>query len=276
MRILILHGLGYLVVDKALLVGLHFLEVVDEVIGGVTYGKFTSDRIVCGVCADGSEPNAIHTACNECPSGTAGRNGVCERCSVGQQPSTDRSECLNCNDPNEFDQTAHGWASAAGEACEPCDAGRAPDANHDNCMICPPGKFSSDGVSCLFCPPGEEPSTIAFGVGATHCVECINGTHRHNTDDDGSGVMQSCDTCQPGQQPNSEQHACEECPAGRFSTDGGMCIRCNAGSAPNVEKTDCESGVGTYSAQGESCETCAAGSQPNAALKPQRVWNVQL
>ena len=24
----------------------------------------------------------------------------------GQQPSTDRSECLNCNDPNEFDQTS--------------------------------------------------------------------------------------------------------------------------------------------------------------------------
>ena len=134
-------------------------------------------------------------------------------------------------------------------------------------MICPPGKFSADGVSCLFCPPGEEPNTIMFGIGATHCIECINGTHRHNEDDFGTGVMQSCDTCQPGQQPNDEQHDCATCPAGRYSMDGSMCIRCNAGSAPNAEQTDCESCVGTYSSQGSSCETCAAGSQPNAAFE---------
>eukprot|EP01052_Picozoa_sp_SAG31_P024648 SAG31_NODE_2111_length_6426_cov_4.423295_8_plen_750_part_01 len=70
---------------------------VDEVIEGVTYGKFSSNRISCDVCADGSEPNAVHTECLDCPAGTAGQNGVCERCSVGQQPSSDRSECLNCN-----------------------------------------------------------------------------------------------------------------------------------------------------------------------------------
>ena len=95
---------------------------------GVRYGKYTPDRIDCTTCADGQEPNLAHTACAVCAEGMAGTHGVCDRCSSGQQPSAESTECINCNDPNSFDQGAHGWASAVGLECVACDAGRAPSA----------------------------------------------------------------------------------------------------------------------------------------------------
>ena len=122
----------------------------------------------------------MHTDCTVCAAGHAGVDGVCGLCTSGSAPSSDLTECLMCNDPNEFDQVSHSWASATGHECVACVAGRAADATNSECDVCPPGRYSSDGVTCSFCPPGEEPNVIEFSVGATHCIECLNGTHRHN------------------------------------------------------------------------------------------------
>ena len=97
---------------------------------GATIGKHTPDRIVCEACADAKEPNQLHTGCTACTDGHAGRDGVCDRCTSGQQPSDSSMECLMCNDPNEFDQVNHGWASATGLSCVQCAMGRAPDASN--------------------------------------------------------------------------------------------------------------------------------------------------
>ena len=166
-----------------------------------------------------------------------------------------------CNDPNEFDQDTHSFASATGTACVACEAGRAADATNSECDICPPGRYSSEGITCQFCPAGEEPNTVEFSVGATHCIQCLNGTHRHNLEHPELGLMSSCATCSPGQQPNVEADDCETCPAGRFSEEGSMCIRCNSGQEPDSFQTGCQSCVGTYSADGSSCEQCPVGSQ---------------
>ena len=50
---------------------------------------------------------------------------------------------------------------------------------------------------------------MKFSVGATHCLECINGTHRHNDDHPELGVMESCASCSPGQQANADLDGCE-------------------------------------------------------------------
>ena len=86
-------------------------EVGDD---GVTIGKHSPDRIACDACPDGTEPNALHTDCNVCPAGHAGVDGVCDLCARGSAPSSSLTECLRCNDPNEFDQVSHSWASATG------------------------------------------------------------------------------------------------------------------------------------------------------------------
>ena len=235
---------------------------VNDVTDGVTIGKHSPDRIVCEACPDGKEPNVMHTDCTVCPAGHAGMNGVCDLCTSGSAPSSTLTECLMCNDPNEFDQVSHSWASATGVECVACVAGRAADATNSECDVCPPGRYSSDGVTCSFCPPGEEPNIVEFSVGATHCIECLNGTHRHNVDHPELGTMSSCETCSPGQQPNADADDCETCPAGRYSTDGSMCIRCNAGEEPDALQVECQACVGTYSADGEECLACPAGSQP--------------
>ena len=73
---------------------------------------------------------------------------------------------------------------------------------------------------------------MEFSVGATHCVQCINGTHRHNDEHPELGVMEGCASCSPGQQANDALDGCEPCEAGRYSEDGGSCIACNAGPMP--------------------------------------------
>ena len=83
--------------------------------------------------------------------------------------------------------------------CVACDAGRVPSDSNGECGVCPPGQFSTDGVSCGYCPVGQEPNVMEFSVGATHCLECINGTHQHNDGHPELGVMASCASCSPGQ-----------------------------------------------------------------------------
>ena len=95
---------------------------VNDVTDGVTIGKHSPDRIVCEACADGKEPNVLHTDCTVCPAGHAGVDGVCGLCTSGSAPSSDMTECLMCNDPNEFDQVNHSWASATGHECVACVA----------------------------------------------------------------------------------------------------------------------------------------------------------
>ena len=46
-----------------------------------------------------------------------------------------------------------------------------------------------------------------------------------------------------------------------------MCIRCDAGSEPNAEQTECQVCVGTYSADGSACLACPAGSQPTVGYE---------
>ena len=83
---------------------------------------------MCEACANGKQPNVMHTECDLCPAGHAGINGVCDLCTSGSAPSSDLTECLMCNDPNEFDQASHsceclgpGVCGLRGGSCSRCD-----------------------------------------------------------------------------------------------------------------------------------------------------------
>jgi hypothetical protein len=178
---------------------------------------YTSDRVSCGSCGDGHAPNTARSACDPCPDGMAGVDGICEQCPLGAQPRIDMDtrqviadRCVDCTETSAFN-SSRGWVSATGVSCEACPAGRAPNAESTVCDVCVPGKFSDAGLDCQYCAVGLEPNTIMFDAGATHCLVCVNGTHRHNDESEGALDMQSCSTCAPGQQPNADADDCDGC-----------------------------------------------------------------
>ena len=241
-------------------------------------GLHTPDAKTCTICSDGTEPNDDRTACVLCPTGTAGTDGLCGLCAAGKQPRIDaetRAEisdrCVSCGETEAMEQPGvtlfnetKGWYSMDGVACSQCEPGTAPNTLHSTCDVCPPGKISDVGLVCDFCPEGEEANVITLGVGATHCIACLDGLHRHNDETGGALDMESCDTCTAGQQPNDDLSGCTPCQAGRYSSDGGTCIDCIAGKEPNTAQTDCvDCAVGEVSA-GDQCAACSPGTAPES------------
>ena len=75
---------------------------------------------------------------------------------------SDNSFGVTAGDFNGDDSTlfnsSYGWVSTTGEVCEPCVAGKAPTEAHIVCDVCPPGQYSSFGLSCGYCEIGKEPN----------------------------------------------------------------------------------------------------------------------
>eukprot|EP01051_Picozoa_sp_SAG22_P005924 SAG22_NODE_369_length_11597_cov_4.374848_1_plen_3338_part_10 len=236
-------------------------------------GMHSPDRVICQTCTDGTMPNDARSGCEACPAGHAGQDGVCTQCAIGTQPNihadtraTLSDVCVACTRHDLFN-ASRGWVSPTGTTCHVCPGGRAPNAENTVCDVCVPGKFSPDGLGCQYCPVGQEPNTIAFAEGATHCIVCVNGTHRHNDEIGGALDMQSCSACSAGQEPNADADDCMQCSLsgeGTYSADGAACIPCDAGSQSNADQSACEACPEGQAGLDGSCTQCGAGQTPNA------------
>jgi hypothetical protein len=143
-----------------------------------------------------------------------------------------------------------------GGACEACAAGQFQSLpGQFGCNFCTPGKTASpDGTTSITCPAGYKcngktpaqpctPGTYAT-PGATECSAC-------NSDDMWSGAVAG---------------ACEECPAGSFTTGGDStgqrrtaCNECPAGSWCDGSSTVTPCEKGHYVTAGHSaCWKCGA------------------
>ena len=99
---------------------------VNEVVDGVTIGKHSPDRIVCTACADGKEPNVLHTACNVCPAGPAGVAGRCHLFVPASPPSSTLTQRRRCYDPPaSATACASRWGPAGPSGVALCAAGPA-------------------------------------------------------------------------------------------------------------------------------------------------------
>lgn len=109
----------------------------------------------CGLtCGAGAMPNEDRTACISCPPGTAGTNGVCNRCQDGTTPDSSKFGCWYMLDYHVLSLTC----SFAGVSCFPsigsggmcnqCGPGFGPNGARTSCVPCQ-GIFVSSEGRCL-------------------------------------------------------------------------------------------------------------------------------
>jgi predicted outer membrane repeat protein len=187
----------------------------------------------------------------------------CQRCSVGYQPSADRSSCQIC--VNQY--------SPDGAMCHQCPAGMQPDKATGgvicvNCSSVGPSMVSVDGGMCISCEGGQQPNVAVDSArGTTAGCDVLNWLSNASSE-----LFRDCNgTCVPREScafinapPRS---ICVACAHGRFSLKGVECNACPPGHQPNSGKWGCDGcqhiAANLYSPKGYPCEQCVAGKQPN-------------
>ena len=122
-------------------------------------GQFSADGRTCAQCATGKRPSPSGDTCTRCPAGTAGINGICDKCD-------------------------HGTVSAGGTpACDKCPASETSNSNHTACE-CKAGFYDSATVGTITCMTMDFHAYIArtmiahekteFKNTATTCMSCEN------------------------------------------------------------------------------------------------------
>ena len=92
-------------------------------------------------------------------------------------------------------------------------------------MVIPPGL-----TVCRYCEPGKEPNDPVEPTGCQLCS--VSGAYLVSE-------AGTCHTCPAGTQPNEAMTACLNCDAGKFSSDGQLCLACPAAQAQNFARDGC-------------------------------------
>ena len=202
-------------------------------------GKYIDDEGNCEECPAGFFcVNGVATKCGNLRVSLAGQSS-CTRCGRNTYPNEEHTECLACNEPNQYKKDSE---------CKTCGAGYYMDDT--KCVICPVGcSCSGNGAkeTCLG-------NTIASKTGKTECDECPNG--KYANDDHTKCLACSAGNC-------SEDNKCKPCPAGYRCplNDDGVVYDCTS-----ITSTQNNFGcpVGSYSASGQSeCISCRTGYTSN-------------
>ena len=226
-------------------------------------GRVSSGSILghgCVACADGTRPAASGTACEPCPTGTAGTGGACEACPTGTVPNEGRTACVVppppmctggaivqgtcvCHDTARVVVSgvcvcaagSHEVAlacvpcpadgvSVAGEACTRCGPERVPNAAATECVACPAGQRESDAQGVCECTSGD---MVVSPVDPSRCLLCIQGTRAVRGEcvcpdrDDDPQHRHEGGWCHRTTTP----HACpERCPGRTVCAPSGQCV----------------------------------------------------
>jgi hypothetical protein len=244
----------------------------------------------CVPCNLGTQVNAAHTECEDCPPGSfnAFTGGVCENCPPGfVQPNAGSTDCIACGpgtaanaertaclpvegEPDgegeaesvegeaETDGEGEGEGDGEGEGAPlDCDAGFAPDSSGTVCVECPPGTFSNEGLTCEPCADGFFNSAS----GQFSCLLCEPGSipnaertacfFPEGEEEGEPGGEGEPLACGIGSAPDSTGGACVVCPPGTFSDTGTACLACEENSI-------------AASSGSINCIVCPQGHRPNA------------
>ena len=135
-------------------------------------------------------------ACKNCPSGYAGKQGVCYACPEGSmQASAGQTSCTQCEGGKYTDQSQQ-------TSCKPCETGKATNVEGQmSCQPCEKGQAqaSTAQTACAGCAAG----TYSDQIGQTGCKPCAKGKAVEKVG------QQVCDSCKAGSaQPLKGQISC--------------------------------------------------------------------
>ena len=104
--------------------------------------------LICSQCKAGSVSleGRECVACNEGNKVSNDRQTVCESCSPGKEPSSDRSACNDCTGNK---------VSSFGTACTPCASNSIVSGNHTRCAECSQGQEPTQNQSICRCTKGR-------------------------------------------------------------------------------------------------------------------------
>ena len=232
-------------------------------------GRVSSGSVLghgCVPCAAGTRPAASGTACEPCPTGTAGTGGACAACTGDQVPNEGRTACVAptcaggavvqgrcvCHDTarvvvsgvcrcaagshevaRECVACPADGVSVAGAACTRCGPDLVPDAAATVCVACPAGQRESDaqGVCEPICPTGQHEE----GAGC-HAAHVCTG------DQTGGGTADCRDPVCVGDQTVSAGKVCQDPICFDGSVAGGVCS-CPTGAT--LAGGECKCGDGS-------------------------------
>ena len=252
-------------------------------------GDVCSDVSVCNggdagqaTCQNGG--TCVDDATNEdgytCDCGASGYNGA--RCETNTDDCDgDKNICkngINADGSLKEDGTCVDAINAV--ACT-CHAGFTGNSCEDTAIVCTDDTCKNDGVcsedtsveagfSCV-CAGGHTGPTCEGSQNFCVPEPCLNEGTCTNGDDgytcsckaDTPTAGETCETCEGGKQPNDDQTSCENCPAGKFGTDG-TCAACDDGTEPDTAMTACTAcaaGKAPKTSGSGKCETCEAGHE---------------
>ena len=233
----------------------------------------------CHACSRGTVNNTEQAECNLCPPGTEAEGAMenaswigsgfcrdctpglysthatqCDSCPQGHVPSPQQSFCVQCvagEQPNNVPSPGGGVIS---NACERCPVAEVSGTSRASCEACPVGRVPNGEQSeCVMCPPGCE----AAAAGTARCASCGAGNY--------STLFGSCHTCPAGHVPHVCGADLPSCVATNQTEEtcepAGSCDRCEAGRAPNSERTRCDSCSDGHVAKSgdDTCRTCPPG-----------------
>ena len=217
------------------------------------------------LCGTNKIPNADHTKCVSCPTGTyrSGGNYWDDTC-TGKCQEGERyvdGTCQKCrkdyycpNKAQEFPCPTGEYSMPGSTSCTSCAGGTYWDHNQGVCKECPAGYYCVNGER-------KECTSGLSGPGASKCSVCSPGQYF-------STQTNACESCRAGTYSDAANAtSCTSCPKGTYSAAGASsCTPCPAGSyQANTGRsscTNCGSGKwykGTGGASSNVCTNCPAG-----------------
>jgi Tyrosine-protein kinase ephrin type A/B receptor-like len=213
-------------------------------------GEITGDTYLkqyyCGGCA---------MAFNEFEGGY-----TCSSCFAGQEIENNKSirntKCIDCK-PGYYaytpgDYSGYHWRPQKAESRWSNEF----LAKGEMCTECPPNTYSGPrAAECITCPPGTTNDAARVS-----CVPTSNPSPTHAPTTAPPAITLSEAKCLPGQGYSADN--CYDCPKGKYSSDGVVCLTCPRGTYSSVTRsTKCtQVQVGqVVNADSTGTITCQAG-----------------
>ncbi len=222
-------------------------------------GKFSATgATACTSCPPGSQHNALKTSCVTCAAGTESAGGAaCSDCGNSLKSAAGSSSCVST--------CPAGTYLANTDECLPCEAGKYKATASDAACstVCQSGSYSHAGaIACTICPTATY-SGVSAVTGISCCTKCAAGKKGIS----GSGFTtegNACENCPAGKFSSVEASLqCTNCPVGQYSVAGSpQCTICFAGKyASSVGLSTCTNcPIGKYSgAWATACLDCPTG-----------------